>query len=146
MDRGPSETQRIAQALIDRTLPKAEWTHHAHLRAGLWHVVQHGAPQALALMRARIRHYNESVGTPNTDSSGYHETLTCLYVHLIAAFVGRADRALPIDVLSTQLLAELGARELPLQHFSPERLWSVQARRVWLEPDRMPLPGVTGAP
>jgi len=34
-----SETERIAHALTDRTLPKSEWTHHAHLRAGLWHVV-----------------------------------------------------------------------------------------------------------
>jgi len=38
-----TETERVASALIDRTLPKAEWTHEAHLRAGLWHVQAHGA-------------------------------------------------------------------------------------------------------
>jgi hypothetical protein len=30
-----TETERIAKGVIERTLPKAAWTHHAHLRAGL---------------------------------------------------------------------------------------------------------------
>ena len=35
------------RALDDRTLPKADWTHHAHLRAGLWHVLEHGPFEAM---------------------------------------------------------------------------------------------------
>jgi hypothetical protein len=27
-----TETERIARGLIDRRLPKSEWTHHAHPR------------------------------------------------------------------------------------------------------------------
>ena len=134
-----TETERIAQGLIDRTLPKAEWTHHAHLRAGLWHVMQHGAVPALELLRARIRAYNESVGTANTDSSGYHETITRFYVIVIDRFLSTADRSLDMDALADRLIAAHGDRRLPLHHYSESRLFSPVARRSWVEPDLRPI-------
>lgn len=131
----PGETERIAQGLIDCTLPKAEWTHHAHLRAGLWHVLHHGAPAALDLLRARISRYNETVGTMNNDSSGYHETITRFYVTVIDRFVGANDRTMAIDDLAARLIAEYGDRRLPLRCYSESRLFSPVARRSWVEPD-----------
>jgi hypothetical protein len=134
-----TEVERIARALIDRTLPKAEWTHHAHLRAGLWHVSEHGAVVALELLRRRITLYNESVGTANTDTSGYHETLTCFYVTVIDRFLSSADRSHDLDALAQRLIDAHGDRKLPLQHYSEQRLFSVTARRSWVEPDLRPI-------
>ncbi len=134
-----SDTESIARGLIDRTLPKAEWTHEAHLRAGLWHVLQHGAAAALPLLRERIAAYNESVGTANTDTSGYHETITRFYVVVIDRFLAVHDRGLPLDRLAAQLIAEHGDRRLPLRHYSEGRLFSVVARRSWVEPDLRPI-------
>lgn len=133
-----SETERIALAMAACTLPKAEWTHHAHLRAGLWHVLGFGEDQALTLLRERITRYNSSVGTANTDTSGYHETLTRFYVRLIAGFVRGRDRSAPLDELAAALIAEHGDREVPLRFYSRERLFSVEARRGWIEPDLAP--------
>jgi hypothetical protein len=130
-----TETERIARGLIDRTLPKPEWTHQAHLRAGLWHVHQHGPFVALDLLRSRISAYNESVGTANTDTSGYHETLTRFYVVIIDRFLTAADRSQDLDVLAEQLIEQRGDRRLPLHHYSEARLFSVVARRAWVEPD-----------
>jgi hypothetical protein len=130
-----TETERIARGLIDRTLPKVEWTHQAHLRAGLWHVIQHGPIGALDLLRARISSYNESVGTANTDTSGYHETLTRFYVTVIDRFLSTADRSADMDALAQQLIALHGDRRLPLHHYSESRLFSPVARRSWVEPD-----------
>lgn len=134
-----SETERITQGLILRTLPKGEWTHHAHLRAGLWHVLEHGPFVALDLLRARISAYNESVGTANSDSSGYHETITRFYVIVIDRFLAKADRTLHIDALAEQLIAKHGDRRLPLHHYSETRLFSPVARRSWVEPDLRPI-------
>ena len=134
-----TETERVARGLIERTLPKAEWTHEAHLRAGLWHVAEHGAAAALELLRARIASYNESVGTANTDTSGYHETLTRFYVIVIDGFLASSDRSLDLDALAQQLIAAHGDRRLPLQHYSEPRLFSVVARRSWVEPDLRPI-------
>ena len=133
------ETERIARGLIDRTLPKAEWTHHAHLRAGLWHVMAHGPAAALELLRSRIRAYNESVGTANTDTSGYHETITRFYVIVIDRFLAGADRTLDLDALADRLIALHGDRRLPLHHYSETKLFSPVARRSWVEPDLRPI-------
>lgn len=134
-----TETERIARGVIDRTLPKAEWTHHAHLRAGLWHVIEHGPIVALELLRARISSYNESVGTANTDTSGYHETITRFYVIVIDRFLSTADRSLGLDALARQLIDAYGDRRLPLHHYSESRLFSPVARRSWVEPDLRPV-------
>ena len=130
-----TETERVARALSECTLPKAEWTHHAHLRAGLWHVVTFGEAEAAALLRERISRYNESVGTRNTDTSGYHESITRFYVIVIERFLAANNRALPIDQLAARLLAEYGDRRLPMRYYSEGQLFSVVARRSWVEPD-----------
>ena len=135
-----SETERIANALTDRTLPKAEWTHHAHLRAGLWHVRRYGASSALTLLRDRIKAFNESVGTLNTDTSGYHETMTQLYVTLIEAFLDGQAPSEPLDTIADRLIANYGDRELPLRYYSRAVLFSAPARCGWIPPDLMALP------
>jgi hypothetical protein len=51
-------TDQLAAAFCERTLPKGQWTHEAHLRVGLWHVLRHPADRALDLLRERISAYN----------------------------------------------------------------------------------------
>jgi len=140
-ERPDPDTEALVSAFVDRTLPRGSWTHESHLRVGLWHVQTLGEAAAAEALRERIRRYNDSVGTPNTDISGYHETLTLFYVRLIADFVAgcrlKGDR--PEDQ-EARLLAELGRRELPLEYYSHARLFSTEARRHWLPPDLRPLP------
>jgi hypothetical protein len=132
------ETDRIAREFIARTLPKGEWTHEAHLRVGLWHALHH--PQALDLLRERIRAYNVSTGVPNTPSAGYHETITRFYLRVIRGFLGSTDSDRPIDELAGELIARFGDRNLLLRHYTRERLFSVEARLGWLAPDLSSLP------
>jgi hypothetical protein len=86
-------------------------------------------------LRTRICRYNASCGTQNTDHSGYHETITRFYVHIIDGFLRTADRCRPVDRLAEDLIERYGDRNLPLRHYTRERLFSVQARRQWIEPD-----------
>lgn len=130
------ETDRIARGLIARTLPKSEWTHQAHLRAGLWHVLNHTDGTALDLMRERIRAYNEITGVANTANSGYHETITRFYLHVIRTFLRSVDSQRPVDELALELIARFGDRDLPLRYYTRERLFSAEARFHWVEPDR----------
>ena len=57
-------------------VPAKEWTHAAHLVVGLWHVHRYGAMDALVRLRAGIRRLNESHGGVNSNTNGYHETIT----------------------------------------------------------------------
>jgi hypothetical protein len=137
---GASATDRLAAAFAACTLPESEWTHEAHLRVGLWHRLRMPAGESLDTLRQRIRRYNESLGNENTDTDGYHETITRFYVILIDRFVAAADATHHIDELADELIARLGFRGLPLDYYSPDRLFSVEARRAWLAPDLAPLP------
>jgi len=130
----------VVDQFLSRTLPKSLWTHEAHLRVGLWHGLSCDGLEAMKLLRDRIRAYNESVGTANTETSGYHETITRFYVRVIEHFLLTADRNAPFAELATQLLTVYGQRELPLQYYSRELLFSTQARLHWVEPDLKPLP------
>ncbi len=129
------ETERITTAFIACTLPKAQWTHQAHLRAGLWHALRYSDQVSLDLLRDRIRRYNASVGGVNSDTAGYHETITRFYVQVIRMFVDSADPRRPIDELAEELIARFGDRDLPLRCYTRERLYSTEARLGWLTPD-----------
>lgn len=116
-------------------LPKSRWNHPAHLLVGLWYLSHHAPDEALAIVRRRIRAYNEVMGPPNTDTSGYHETLTGFFLQGIAAHLARhGSQPLP-DSLARLLQSPLASKEWPLTAYSRERLFSVAARRHWLEPD-----------
>jgi hypothetical protein len=101
----------------------------------LWHLRRHTPEQALARLREAIRAYNEATGVVNGPDSGYHETVTRFYVHVVARFLAGMDPAGSIEVQAAALVEALGARDLPLRHWSRERLFSVEARRGWVEPD-----------
>jgi hypothetical protein len=133
------ETDRITTEFIARTLPKAQWTHQAHLRAGLWHALHHSDDVSLDLLRERIRAYNESTGGVNTSNAGYHETITRFYVGIIRLFLNSVDAGRSIDELAQELIARFGDKDLPLYYYSRERLYSTEARMGWLAPDLKPL-------
>jgi hypothetical protein len=135
----PRDAAGIAAFIEDfesRRLPKSRWSHQAHLLVGLWYLSRHEPDAALAIVRERIRAHNEAVGTPNTDSSGYHETITRLYLAGIAAHRARTAGSGLEECLRELLASPLADSGWPLEYYSRRRLFSVDARRQWVEPDR----------
>ena len=130
--------RHVGEGLLARTLPKDEWTHEAHLAACLWLLIER--PE-LALERdlpGIIRGYNEAAGGVNDDTQGYHETLTQLYIRGTRAFLASHDSHDGHDLLNAVnalLASEIAPRNWPLRFYSRERLFSVAARRGWVEPD-----------
>jgi hypothetical protein len=129
----------LVTAFTACTLPRAAWTHTAHLSVGAWAVERHGARAALDLLRAGITRLNEHHGTANTPTGGYHETITAAYVTLIAAFL-RTCPETTLEARAHALLASpLAARSALLRHWSKELLFSPRARAEWVPPDLEPL-------
>jgi hypothetical protein len=130
----------LMEAFLAGTLPRAEWTHEAHLRVGAWHVHHHGADAALPLLRERIRRLNDRHGTVNSATSGYHETITAAYARLIADFLAAAGEGGDLEAWVAALLASpLADRAALFRFWSRERLLSPEARAAWLPPDLAPL-------
>jgi hypothetical protein len=136
-----ADIDALAARFESAAIAATEWTHHAHLTVGAWHVARHGPDAALERMRAGIRRLNAAHGTIDSDTRGYHETITRAYVRLLAAFLATRPAAEPLAATIAALLAgPLAARDVLLRHYSRERLLSVAARREWVEPDLAPLP------
>jgi len=134
-----AELEDLVLRFRRRKVPHAEWTHLAHLAVGTWHVRRYGKEKALPKLRRGIRRLNDAHGTPNSDTRGYHETITRAYVHLIAEFLAtRPQDATTADCAQALLGSPLAERDALLAYYSKERLMSVAARRAWVEPDRVP--------
>jgi hypothetical protein len=133
--------RQIGEGLIARTLARLEWTHEAHLAACLYIVTQRPDIVPERDLPDIIRRFNESVGGVNSDTEGYHETITQVYVKAVRGFLARTDPALPLaGKVNALLLAEEGRRDWPLRFYSAELLFSKEARLGWVEPDVLALP------
>src|ERR1041384_547432 len=87
------------------TLARERWTHEAHLTVGLWYLMQHEEAEATRLIRAGIKRYNQACGIAQTETSGYHETITLFYVRVIRRYLARAPKKMGVDELVRGLLA-----------------------------------------
>jgi hypothetical protein len=119
-------------------LPKAAWTHAAHVAAGAAYVVRYG-PEAFGRMKNGILAFNEAVGTANTETSGYHETLTRMWIDVLREAV---DGASDPWRAACHAVALYGHRSgLYREYYSFDVVASAEARRTWVAPD---LPGPEG--
>jgi hypothetical protein len=130
-----AEVNELAKAFETRALPKSDWTHAAHLVVALYYCYHHPAGVAKNLMRDGIYWLNDAHGTPNTDTSGYHETITIFWLETVAGFLDKAGRDKGLAELANGLLDVCDDPRLPLKHYSRERLFSVEARMHFVEPD-----------
>jgi hypothetical protein len=132
---------RVGDGLLACTLPREEWTHEAHLAATTYLLLKHPEIDLDAELPGLIRRFNESVGGVNSDTEGYHDTITRAYLRGIRLFLGAADASRPAhDLVNELLMSPMGRRDWPLRFWSKERLMSVEARRGWVEPDVAPMP------
>jgi hypothetical protein len=136
-----AEIEHIGEGLLARSLPRAEWTHEAHLAATTYLLLKRPDIDVDKELAGLIRRYNESVGGVNSDTEGYHETITRVFLHGVRLFLAEADCTEPVhELVNELLLSPMGRRDWPLRFYSPERLFSVEARRHFVEPDLRELP------
>ena len=135
------DIERVGLSLLDRSLPKREWTHAAHFAATLWMLRRRPDIRPEQDLPAIIRAYNEASGVANTDSAGYHETITQVSIGAARRFLASHPASCPLHQLADLLMASpLGDPDWLLAYWSRERLFSVEARRAWVGPDLRPLP------
>jgi len=130
------EIETLTDCLIERTLPKSNWTHAAHLAAGFCLLHRYGLEDTIAHMPKVIQDYNISTGTPNTDEDGYHHTLTLFYLKDIEKYIRSLNRDYDfVDACHKLINGENGLKKYPFKFYSKERLFSLEARNEWVEPD-----------
>lgn len=113
-------------------LPKVDWTHAAHVAMGACYVVRYG-DAAVDELRRGIKRHNAAVGTLDTATSGYHETLTCFWTGVVSRLVkGQRDPWLA----AREAVREVGeARDLHRQYYSFDVVRDAAARAAYVPPD-----------
>jgi hypothetical protein len=135
--------RRIGEGLLSRALPRADWTHEAHLGATLWLIRDRPDVDVAAEIAGIISRFNESVGGVNDDNNGYHDTITHVFVAGIRLHLAGRDAGEPlVDAVNALLASPVGRRDWPLGFYSRDRLFSVAARRKFIAPDLAPLPAL----
>jgi len=136
-----AEIEHLGEGLLARTLKREEWTHEAHLAATTYLLLRRPDVDIDKELPGIIRRFNESVGGVNSDSEGYHETITRVFLSGVRLFLMEADDGEPLhELVNELLLTPMGRRDWPLRFYSRERLFSVEARRHFVEPDIAALP------
>lgn len=111
----------------------AEFKHYQHLAVALWYVSHLPYDEACEKLKTGIQRLAASYG-----KTGYHETITEFWLRKVREF--RRSRPSPgsLSVLTNQLIARCGDKNLIFDYYSKEALDSQEARTGWVEPDLKP--------
>ncbi len=139
MSFSEEQINAIVNKFNHKTLPKEEWTHQAHIMVAFWYAERFSEEEAIFKLRHGIKSYNLSVGTENTDTSGYHETLTVFWLKLIKEYLNTQKHQALVNNVNTFLHLITSGTGFPLIFYSGEVLFSKEARHHWVEPNKLPL-------
>ncbi len=134
-------TAEIATLIIDfhtRSLPREGWigNDRTHLILGTWYCWHFDLQIAIDKLRTQIKLFNESKGLENSDTVGYHETITVFWMTIIFEFINNFGRNHPFeDVASAIVSAFVGKRDHYADYYSFNIYKSKEARNHWIEPD-----------
>jgi hypothetical protein len=126
----------VTRGLLDTTWPEPDWKHREHCIATLGLVLFYPEMDLDRDLPQFIKRYNLANGGQNTETSGYHHSMTLLYLNAIRHFV----RTLPSDTSvadSARMLLQspIGKKDYPLRYYSRECIMSKEARLGWVKPD-----------
>jgi hypothetical protein len=126
--------EAFARAFEEGSVTPAQFDHVAHVRVAWVYLREAGSMDAaLCRMRDAIRRFAAAAGVPQK----YHETITVLWMRLLAEARDAGASGELADVLRDH--PALSDKDLPLQYYSRERLFSDEARAAWVDPDLRPL-------
>ena len=137
---GDHEIRALGEGLLACALPREAWTHEAHLGACLWLLTERPDIDIDAEIATIIRRFNESVGGVNDDRQGYHDSITRAYLAGVRLFLSQTEEIGLAERVNAMLLSDVGRRDWPLRFYTRDLLFSVPARRGFVEPDLAAFP------
>jgi hypothetical protein len=125
-------------------LPFEQWTHRSHVRVAYLYLTRNPFALALEKMRKGVKACNAAHNVPDSPTSGYNETTTHAFLHLIAATLGAYSKVFP--TLTSESFCEthpqLLTRHALRLFYSPECRMHPRAKAEFIEPDLAPLPAI----
>ncbi len=132
------EAKQLVEQFEAGSYPASDWTHESHIVMGLWYLYHFSTAEATTKIREGVKHYNLSQGGVNSDTEGYHETITIFYIKILDRFLHGTDA--DFDQILKAMMDEPFMRSaFPFDYYTKELLMSVKARKEWVAPDLLPI-------
>jgi hypothetical protein len=133
------EIDAFIAAFEDGTLPKTRWTHGAHLLTGACYVHALGETAAADRMRMCVVRYNVAVGGENTETGGYHETITVAWIKLLARLLRESGPMERVHFTRLAVKRFVQERDIFSRYYDFDVVASKEARREWVPPTLLSL-------
>ena len=126
-----SEIEAVVSGFESCITAAADFTHVDHLTVAAVYLHRSSFEEAMRKMRAGLFRFIEHYGVVGK----YHETLTVFWMKVVQ--VRLADLAPDCSLLeaTNTVIEALSDSRLVFEYYSGDRLWSDEARQVWLKPD-----------
>ena len=128
--------EEFLNALERCEIAPEDFHHRDHVRLAYIYLTRHDADAALTKMRSGLHRFLAHVGVPPTK---YHETITRAWLLAVEHFMRETAPTRSFEQFAAAA-PRLFAPDAIETHYTPELLWSDDARARFVEPDLQPIP------
>ena len=128
------EILKLVRDFEDGTIARAEWRHAEHLTVAFYYAFHHDFETALTKMRDGIFKLLNSFEIDLSEEMPYHETMTVFWMRTIFDLI-ESQKGKPFVETANRVLEACGDKDLPLDFYSRELLFSTRARANFVEGD-----------
>jgi hypothetical protein len=122
------------------------WNHRAHVTMALYYLLTVPVGEAIRRVKSGILNFNRCRGIANTDTSGYHETLTVFWIAVLTVECAREQSDADLHETVRRIASRvLHNPDLWRHYYSRDLINDTESRRRWVEPDLQPLPCAAAA-
>ncbi len=128
----------------DRTLPFDQWTHRCHVKVAWIYLSRHGLDEAIVRMRAGVKAYNAANDVPEGPLTGYDETTTVAFMHIVHATMEAYGASHPVSGADAfcDTHPQLMTKHVLRLFYSPAQRIRPEAKTTFVPPDLTAFPTV----
>lgn len=125
----------IVRRFENGTISREDWRHAEHLTVALYYIYNSPSlSDAYEKMRFGIFNLLKAFSVDLSEEMPYHETITRFWMRTVSDFKNSKNGD-SIVKTANELLETCGDKNLPLEFYSRELLFSEKARGEFVEPD-----------
>jgi len=128
-----SEVVAVVRGFESCETPKEAFHHLDHLTVAVWYLQSLSTPDAVDRMRESLFRF---IDHHQIDRRKYHETLTVFWMEMVAKCLDAMPVGLSLSEQCQRVHSLLGNKDVQLEYYSEEVLWSDAARLSFVKPNK----------
>ena len=127
--------EELIEGFENGTFPATKWTHWSHIQMAVWYLKHYSLSEARVRIKEGIKKYNVSQGGKNTDSEGYHETITEFYIQVLTMFLLKIPLHCSMEeALQLLEIDEIASKSYVFKYYDKKLLMTKKYRLQWIKP------------